>query len=355
MEFRALLFIPEQRPFDLYMGDVKTGPALYVQRVQIMDHCDKLLPAWLRFVKGVVDSSDLPLNVSRELLQQNATLARIQKNLVSRVLKELKEMKEKDYDAYVKFYENFGDVLKEGVGQDMANRDKIADLLLFHSTTADSEDKYISLAQYVETMPADENEIYYLCGDNLEVLRTSPYLEAIREQGREVLLLNSPVDEWAMDAMRTYKDKTFKAVDKGELPASEKDQEAREEQAKTYGSLLERLDKLLGDVKEVRLSSRMRESAACLVLDEHAMSAQMERLMKRMGQAMPESQRILELNPEHPVVKKMLDIFEQDRKDARIDDYGHLLYDQALIAEGSPIKDPAAFAERVNKLMVGAE
>lgn len=351
LEFKALLFLPSQRPFDFFFGDAKTGPALYIQRVQIMDHCEKLLPRYLRFVKGVVDSSDLPLNVSREMVQHSAVLAKIQKNLVSKVLSELAEMKTKNYEDYVKFFKEFGDVLKEGVHEDFANREKIADLLLFHSTTADKPDQYVTLEQYLSTLGEDRKEIYYLCGEHLATLAASPYVETFKAKGEEVLLLTSPVDEWMIDALREYKGKTFKAVDRGEAQTGEEEKEALKQNQEHFASLLQFLKGKLDTLKEVRLSARLKNSAACLVVDEQGISAQMERMMRKMGQEVPAAERILELNPEHPAVKAMLELYEKDRKDERVELYGRLFYDEAVIAEGSRLEDPAAFAERINRLI----
>jgi molecular chaperone HtpG len=354
LEFKALLFLPGHRPFDFFMGDqTKTGPSLYVQRVQIMDHCDKLLPMYMRFVKGVVDSSDLPLNVSRELLQQNAVLAKIRKNLVGKLLGEMAALKDKQYEEYLKLYQAFGDVLKEGVNEDFANREKVADLLLFHSTGADEEDKYVTLEQYVSAMGEEQKEIYYLSGEQLETLKASPYLESFRAKGQEVLLLTSPIDEWVMESLREYKGKTFQAIDRGEIEGSDEEKKIVEDNRERYAALLEYLNGRLDEVKEVRLSARLKDSAACLVVEGHGMTAQMERLMKKMGQDVPASERILELNPQNPAVEHLLALYEKDRSDERVEKFGRLFYDQAVIAEGSRITDPAAFARRINELIAG--
>lgn len=354
LEFKALLFLPGHRPMDFFFGDTKTGPALYIQRVQIMDHCEKLLPHYLRFVKGVVDSADLPLNVSREMVQHSPILAKIQKNLVSKMLSELADMKNKNYEEYVRFYKEFGDILKEGVHEDFANREKIADLLLFHSTTADTADQYVTLEKYVSTVAEDRKEIYYLCGEHLGALAASPYVESFKDKGEEVLLLTSPVDEWMIDALREYKGKTFKAVDRGEAQTGEEEKKALKKKEERFGSLLQCLKGKLDSLKEVRLSARLKNSASCLVVDEHGMSAQMERIMRKMGQDVPASERILELNPDHPAVQALLEIYEKDRADERVELYGHLFYDEAVMAEGSRVEDPAAFAERINRLIVQA-
>lgn len=352
MEFRAVMFLPAHRPMDWMMGpEKKAGLDLYVRRVLIQHECEQLLPTYLRFVKGVVDSSDLPLNVSRETLQDNPILARIKTNLVSRVLKTLEEMKTDENEAYLKFYGEFGTVLKEGV-QDFPNRERLADLLLFESTKTEPG-KYTTLAKYLEGMTADQKEIYYLIGETRELIQNSPYIEAFKARGQEVLLLTDPVDEFLVNAMGTYKEKQLKAVDRADTGEETKDDEQKKALEEKFKGLLELLTGKLSDVKEVRLSTRLKESAACLVADEAGMSAHMERLLQRMGRGeqMPPSKRILELNPEHPVVQGMLKLVEKNAADPRIETYAWLLHDEAVIAEGSKVKDPAAFAKRLNEVL----
>lgn len=347
LEFKALLFLPAQRPFDYFTADPKPRVQLYVNRVFITDACEHLLPQYLRFVKGVVDSSDLPLNVSREMLQDNPMVRKIQSNLVKRILSALDELKTKDYEKYVKFFQAFGGTLKEGVARDYANKEKLASLLLFQSTRTE-DGKYLTLDDYVSQMPEDQKEIYYLCGDRIEALRQSPYLEVFKDKGQDVLLLDEPVDPFFAESIGEYKGKSFKAVDKGDLADTPEVDEAH---TKAYEELLKHLSDKIDGVKEVRLSSRLRESAACLVADEGQMSAQMERLMKQFGNEMGESPRVLELNPEHEAVKTILSLYESDKKSDDVVELGHLLLDEAMIAEGSKIKDPAAFARRVNMLI----
>ncbi len=351
LEFKALLFIPENRPYDYYMVETKPSLHLYVNRVFITDACENLLPMYLRFVKGVVDSSDLPLNVSREMLQDNPMVRKIQSNLVKRILSALAELKEKDYDKYLKFYKAFGATIKEGVTRDFANRDKIADLALFQSIRTEPG-KFLSLSDYVDQMDSDQESIYYLCGDDIEAMRHSPYLEVFKSRGQDVLLMDEPVDPFFAEAMGKYKEKTLKAVDKGELDESKQDESISEETQKAYKKLLKKLAKELDGVKDVRLTRRLKESAACLVAEEGQMNAQMERLMKQLGGGvdMPVS-RILELNPEHEAVKTLLSIYKKDSKSKDIKELGLLFLDQATIAEGSKIKDPSAFANRVNMLI----
>lgn len=347
IEFKALLFVPAHRPMEFQWGEVKVGPKLYIQRVLIMDHCEALMPLYLRFIKGVVDAADLPLNISRELLQQNPMLERIQRNLIKTVLRGLEEMKSDEYEKYVAFFRELGDILKEGPGRerDKETRDKLTDLLLFGSLKTE-KDKYLTLAQYVEAMPADQKEIAYLIGESRGLLENSPYLESFRAKGWDVLLLTDPVDEYLMGSLSEYKGKRFQAADRG-APTSDKPDAGK------FKALFEHLQKQLEEVKEVRLSSRLKESAACLVADEHAPSAHMERLLERMGRAgeSMRSKRVLELNGEHPAVLAMLGVFAKDAADPRIDSYARLLYDQAVLAEGSKVQDPAALARRINELI----
>lgn len=357
LEFKALMYIPAHRPMDWMGGpEKKSGLDLYVKRVLIQHECEELSPTWMRFVRGVVDSSDLQLNVSRETLQHNPILAKIKSNLVNRVLKTLEEMKAEEYENYVKFFKEFGVLLKEGVGSDHGNRERLADLILIESTKT-QPGEYTTLAKVIEGMPADQKEIYYLIGETRQQIDHSPYLERFEAKGQEVLLLTDPIDEYFVGTLHSFKDKTLKAVDKGTLEADKEDEEKLKAAGEKLKGIVELLkNKLSSDVKDVRLSARLKNSAAVLVADEWAMSAHMERLMQRMGRGadVPDAKRILELNPEHPVVQKIQQIAEQDAADPRIETYGHLLLDEATIAEGSKIKDPAAFAARINELIAKA-
>jgi molecular chaperone HtpG len=347
IEFKALLFLPSQRPFDYYTSDPKPRIHLYVNRVFITDACESLLPQYLRFVKGVVDSADLPLNVSREMLQDNPLVRKIESNLVKRILSAFEELKTKEYEKYLKFYQAFGGTLKEGVARDYANREKLAGLLLFQSTRTE-DGKYLTLDDYISQMPDEQKEIYYLCGERIGALRQSPYLEVFKEKGQDVLLLDEPVDPFFAESIGAYKGKDFKAVDQGDLadaPAVD------EEHVKAYAGLLQHLSEGIEEVKEVRLSTRLRESASCLVADAGQMSAQMERLMKQMGGATAEQPRILEINPEHAAVRAVRGLYEKDPGSADVLVLGRLLLDQAVIAEGSKIKDPSGFAQRINVLI----
>ncbi len=346
LEFKALLYIPGKRPADFLWAEAKRGLHLYIRRVLIMDNCEALLPPYLRFVKGVVDAAELPLNVSRELLQQSPLLEKIKSNLTAKVLSVLEEMKTKEFDAYVSFYKELGIVLKEGLSSDWSNREKLADLLLFESTRTEPG-KLIPLSKYVEGMAEGQDEIYYLIGESRELVEQSPHIEALKAQGREVLLMTEPIDEFVAEALREYKGKKLRAADKG-APAANVD-----EQKKTrFKNLLELLKNRISEVKEVRLSARLKDSAACLVSDEGQMGAHMERLLKRMGRAeTSETKRILELNPDNAAVEAMQNLFEKDATDPRIEGYARILYDQALIAEGSKIKDSLAFSKRINDLL----
>jgi molecular chaperone HtpG len=301
----------------------------------------------------VVDSSDLPLNVSREILQHNPVLAKIKSNVVNRVLKTLEEMKTGEYDAYVKFYREFGAYLKEGAATDFLNRERLSDLLLFESTKT-NPGEFTTLDQYVQRMPAEQKEIYYLIGESRALLDHSPYLESFRARGQEVLLLTDDIDEFLAGSLGRYKDKTLKPVDRGELPADPEAEKKLKEHAERFKPLLEAMQKTLeADVKEVRLSARLKESAAVLVAEDFGMSAHMERLLHRIGRGdeVRESKRILEINPEHPVVSKLLELQQKDAGNPRVENTMRLLFDEAVVAEGSRVKDPAAFAKRINELL----
>jgi len=347
-EFRVLAFVPAHKPFGFDYEEPVAGLRLYVQRVLIMDRCEQVLPAYLRFVKGVVDSADLPLNVSRELLQQNPLLDAIQKSVVKNVLEALAGMKNVEYDKYLTFYAGFGTVLKEGLTRDYTNREKVADLLLFESANTEPG-KFTTFAEYVEKMPTDQTEIAYLIGESAEQLRHSLYLEAFRAKGRDVLLLTDPIDEFSIPQLGEYKGKKLVAADRGEaagageVPAGDKEK---------FAALVAALKAKLPEVSDVRLTNRLTESAACLVAGAYGMSAHMERLMERMGRDATASKRVLELNPNSATVEAVRVLHEKNASDPRLDLYARLLYEQAVIAEGSKVNDPVAFAKRVNDLIV---
>jgi molecular chaperone HtpG len=345
-EFKVLAFIPARKPFSFTWEEPK-GLKLYIQRVLIMDSCDGLLPPYLRFVRGVVDSADLPLNISREMLQQNPLLERMQKNVVRNVLEALEAMKNTDYEKYVPFFEDLGVMLKDGAAHDWSNRDRLADLLLFQSTKTEAG-KYTTLADYLSRMPPEQKDVYYLIGESREAVESSPLLEAYKAKGWEVLLLTEAIDELLMPSLREYKGKALKPVDRAEtdVPAEEPAAEAGQ-----FKGLLDALKAKLPEVSDVRLSRRLTDSASVLVADRDAMTAHYERLMRRFGRAEEESKRVLELNPKHPAVSGIRALHEKDPADPRVESYGRLLYEQAVIAEGSKLKDPAGFARRVNELM----
>ncbi len=358
-EFKALLYIPSHRPFDLFHREHQRGVHLYVKRVFITDNCEALLPDYLRFMKGVVDSSDLPLNVSRELLQEDVQIKRIQKNLVTKILGQLAEMKEKTPEEYLKFYKEFGQVLKEGIHFDFANKEKIQELLLFESSKTEPE-KLVTLKEYVERMPEAQKEIYFITGTSRASVEQSPHLEIFRKKNFEVLFLTDPVDEWVTQGLTEYDGKKLKAVDRGDLEIEseeeKKEQEAKKEEAsQQYKDVLNFIGEKLKDrVKEVRLSSRLTDSACCLVADQYGLNANMERILKAMNQEVPESKRILELNPDHPIMGALAGMYQEDKENKKLDDYCDLLYDQGLLTEGSPITDPLRFSRLVSELMVKA-
>jgi len=356
-EFKALLYIPEHKPFDLFMPEHRKSVHLYVKRVFITDKCEHLLPDYLRFMKGVVDSSDLPLNVSREILQEDAQIRRIQKNLVGKILGTLAETKEKEPGDYLTFYKEFGPVLKEGIHFDHANREKLQELVMFESTGTEPG-AFVSLKDYVERMPEGQKEIYYITGNSRTVVENSPHLEICRKKEYEVLFLTDPIDEWLVQSLTEYNGKKLKSVLQGELEIETEEEkkqheEKKKEAEKHYGDLLGFIKEKLDDrVKEVRLSGRLTDSACCLVADEYGMNANMERILKAMNQDVPESKRILELNPDHPITRIMQKLFDKDKGIKKLDDYCELLYDQALLTEGTPVKDPLRFTRLISELMV---
>lgn len=345
-EFRVLAFIPAHKPLAWDYQEPVTGLRLYVQRVLIMDRCEEVLPFYLRFVKGVVDSSDLPLNVSREMLQQNPLLEVIQKSVVKNVLDALAGMKNTEYEKYVTFFKGLGSVLKEGLARDWSNRERIADLLLFESLNSEPG-QFTTLANYVEKMSAEQEAIYYLIGDSTDSLRHSPYLEAFKSKGYDVLLLADPIDEFALPYLHEYKGKELRAANRGELKTADAEIDAQTQQA--FAAMLAAMKEKLPEVSDVRLTSRLTESAACLVADAGAMTAHMERLLEKLGQGKAGGKRVLELNPKNPAVLAARQWVSQDAE--RFTNYARLFYEQALLAEGSPLPNPAAFAKRLNELI----
>ncbi len=350
MEYQALLYIPSHAPLELFQPDRKHGIHLYVKRVFIMDDCKELMPEYLRFVKGLVDSADLPLNVSRETIQHSRPIAQIRSRLVKKVLETLAEMKAKEFDDYVAVWKNFGKALKEGLMSDEENRDKVRDLLLFQ-TTADPE-KLSSLADYAARMPSDQPAIYYIVGESRTVLAASPHLETLRAKGYEVILLTDPIDEFAFDRITEFEGKPVKDAGKGGLELDETAKKTVEEGREKFKSLLEYLDDQLEDlISESQVSTRLTSSAACLVAQEGAVAAHIEKLLKQNGQLVPPTKRVLEINPSHPLIQRMQAMFDADRNDPKLADYAALLYGQAALTEGVPLPDPAKFASLVADLM----
>jgi len=351
-EFNALLYIPSMAPFDILYKDYKVGLTLYVKRVQIMEHCEHLIPLYLRFVKGVVDSSDLPLNISRETLQNNRQVEIIKKNVTKKIFDTLTDMKKNEYDKYVKFYKEFGKILKEGIHFEYSKKEEIADFLLLETTKTET-DKFRTLQDYVNDMKEGQEEIYYIVGSSKEELMNSPYMEAFKEKDYEVIFMLDDIDDIIMSSFYEYKGKKFKSIIKGDINLDKKDDAEKEETKKKYEKLIELVkDQLKDEVKDVKFSQRLTDSPCCLVADEDAMNPSMEKLFKAMGKDFPGSKKVLELNPEHQVLEVMNKLFEKDKEDKVLKEYIDLLYDQALIMEGSKVKDPVAFAARVSKLMV---
>ena len=316
-----------------------------------MDHCEELIPRYLRFVKGVVDSSDLPLNVSREILQSNRQVEIINKSVTKKILDTLQEMKKNEYDAYLSFYKEFGRILKEGVHFDFARKDAIADLLLFESMSKPAG-TYTALQEYIDNMKEGQEEIYYITGTSYDEARNSPYLEAFKEKGYDVLIMLDEVDDYIATGLE-FKDKKFKSAIKGEIDLDKSKEAEKKESAKKYKALIELIkDQLKDEVKDVRLSGRLKDTACCLVGDDTDMDPQMEKLLKSMGQNVPVTKRILEINAAHPIFEAMKSLFEKEQKSVVLEEYIKLLYDQALLLEGSKPKDAAAFAAAVTRLMV---
>ena len=361
IEFKALLYLPAKAPFDMFQQEgTKHGIHLYVKRIFIMDNCEALLPRYLRFAKGVVESNDLPLNVSREILQEDVTIKQIEKSITTKILSELKSMMKKSKDDYLSFYREFGKVLKEGIEVDPTNKDKIKELLLFESSKTEPG-KYVSLKEYTERMVLDQKEIYYITGTSRSAVENSPHLEVFKKKEIEVLFMIEPVDEFILSGFGEYDKKKLKSIAQGDIDlGTEEEKKIADEQKKEasgkYKKLIKKVqDSLKDDVKEVRLSDRLTDSASCLVTDDGDMNPQMERIFAAMNQAVPETKRILELNPDHPVIETMNDLFAADKKNPKLADYSELLYDQALLTEGIAIKDPARFARLVTDLMVQAK
>lgn len=357
-EFNALLFIPEKPGYDLFMPNTKRGINLYVKRVFIMNDCEELIPDYLRFVKGVVDSENLSLNISREILQHDRQIQTIRKTVIRKVLDTLKKMLSEDRDKYISFWKQFGSVIKEGLFKEPANSEKLFECCLFQSTASTSE--YFTMAEYSERMKPDQDKIYYLTGESREVIENSPHLEAFRDKGYEVLLMTDPVDEVWLQYCSEFKTKKIKSAARGSLELGSEEErkqttETLKQKEQEWKSLLELIQKKLDKhVKSVKLSGRMSTSAACLICEEGEMTPHLEALLRASGKDVPQVKRTLELNPGHALLSKMYEIFARDNKNPKLEEYADLLFGQALLAEGGQLPDPAGFNRKVTELMAGA-
>ncbi len=354
-EYTQLLYVPSRAPFDLWDRKARHGVKLYVRRVFIMDDAEQLMPLYMRFVRGVVDSADLPLNVSREILQESKDIDTIRNGCVRKVLSMLESLATSedaaDKEKYAQFWENFGAVLKEGIGEDFANKDKIAGLLRFATTHGDGEKQVVSLADYIGRMKEGQEKIYYVTADSFNAAKNSPHLEIFKKKGIEVLLLSDRVDEWVVGHLTEFDGKQLQSVAKGGLDLGKLEDEAEKKEAEKaadeFKELLEKTKAALGDkVKDVRVTYRLTDSPSCLVSDEHDPSGNLARLLKAAGQQAPNVKPILEINPQHPAVMRL------KYEEARFDDWAALLFEQATLAEGGQLDDPAGFVRRINDLML---
>lgn len=353
LNYTSLLYIPAQAPFDMWNREASRGVKLYVQRVFIMDDAEQFLPAYLRFVKGVLDSNDLSLNVSREILQQDKQVDSLRSALVKRVLDTLEKMSKKDAEKYQTFWNQFGEVLKEGPAEDFANREKVAGLFRFATTQSEGTEQTVSLADYIARMREGQKKIYYITGENHDAVAASPHLEYFRKKGIEVLLLTDRVDEWMVGHLSDFDGKAFQDVTKGELDLDELADESEKEEQKqleeSHKALIERLEAALKeDVKEVRVSSRLSDSPACLVVGQYDMGGHMRRLMEAAGQKVPEPEVALEVNPSHPLIERL----DQEADEDRFAELAQVIHAQAQLAEGSQLKQPAQYVTRLNKLLL---
>jgi molecular chaperone HtpG len=353
LDYTSLLYLPSRAPFDLYNREASRGLKLYVQRTFIMDDAEQFLPLYLRFVKGVVDSNDLSLNVSREILQKDPNIDSMRSALTKRVLDMLEKMAKNRPEDYTTFWKEFGQVLKEGPAEDYANRERIAKLLRFSTTHTDKPDQDQSLEDYISRMKEGQDKIYYIAADNFNTAKNSPHLEVFRKKGIEVLLLSDRVDDWLMGHLQEFDGKSLQDVGKGELDLgdldTEEDKKAQEETEKKFQKLTERMkEKLSDEVESVRVTHRLTGSPACLVVGEHDMGAQMRRLLESAGQKVPESKPTIEINPDHPLVQKL----DAESDEGRFEDLARILFEQAQLAEGGALTDPAAYVSRLNKLLL---
>jgi molecular chaperone HtpG len=353
LDYTSLLYIPKRAPFDLYNREAPRGLKLYVQRVFIMDDAEQFLPLYLRFTKGVIDSNDLSLNVSREILQNNDTVESIRNALTKRVLDMLAKLAKKQPEDYQTFWNEFGNVLKEGPAEDFANREKIAGLLRFASTHTGEATQNVSLDDYIGRMKEGQKKIYYLTADSFTAAKSSPHLEVFRKNGIEVLLLSDRIDEWMMGYLTEYDGKPFQDIARGDLDLgdiqTEEDKQQQEKASEEHKALLERIRKVLdGQVQEVRVTNRLTDSPACLVVGEFDMGAQMRKIMEAAGQKVPESKPIFEINVEHPLVQRL----EKESSDERFNELAAVLFDQATLASGQQLKDPGSYVSRLNRLLL---
>ena len=354
-EYTSLLYVPKRPPFDLWERDQKRGLKLYVKRVFIMDDADHIMPNYLRFIKGVVDTNDLPLNISRELLQSNATIERIKSGCVKRVLSTLEKCANNDPENYKTFWKAFGSVIKEGPAEDMKNKERIAKLLRFSSTHDDQEEQTVTLDDYISRMKPEQEKIYYLISDSHTAAKSSPLLELFRKKGVEVLLLSERVDEWLMSHLSEFEGKKFQTISQGEVDLGKMDDEEtkakKKKHEKSFKDVVESIKKSLGErVDDVRITHRLTDSPACVVFPENAMSGHMQRIMQAAGQAAPQTKPILELNPDHKILQHLKDHNEE----SVVTQWADLLLGQALLAEGEPISDPAAFVRNMNVMLQSA-
>ncbi len=352
-EYTQLLYIPARAPFDLWDREQRRGIKLYVKRVFIMDDADNLMPHYLRFVRGVIDSSDLPLNVSREILQESKDIETIRAASVKRVLSMIEDLAENQKEKFTIFWQQFGRVFKEGIGEDQANRDRIAKLLRFASTLKDTAEEEVSLADYVARMKPEQEKIYYVTAESFIAAKASPHLEILRKKGVEVLLLSERVDEWMMSFLTEFEGKALQSVARGTLDLGkledEAEKKAQTEAAERHKALTERIGRALGErVKEVRVTLRLTDSPACLVADEHDMTAGLQRMLKAAGQKVPMAKPILEINADHALVQRL----QAEADEGRFADFAGVLFDQSLLAEGGQLEDPAGFVRRLNQLML---
>ncbi|SFM71764.1 molecular chaperone HtpG [Halopseudomonas yangmingensis] len=352
LEYTSLLYVPGRAPFDLYQREAPRGLKLYVQRVFIMDDAEQFLPLYLRFIKGVVDSNDLSLNVSREILQKDPAIDSMKSALTKRVLDMLEKLAKNQPEQYATFWKQFGSVMKEGPAEDFANREKIAGLLRFASTSNSDDSENVSLDAYLERMVEGQDKIYYLTGERWSQVRNSPHLEIFRKKNIEVLLLTDRIDEWLMSHLSEYKDKQFVDIARGDLDLGtleDEDKQAQEEVAKAKEDLLKRIKEVLGaDVDQVKVSHRLTDSPAVLVINEDGMGVQMRKILEATGQKAPESKPILEVNPQHPLLEKL----DAEQDEQRFADLTRILFDQAALAAGEALQDPGAYVRRLNSLLV---